>query len=57
MNERLLTMQQLHGHVIAAKHEIEIILESLGWPNDEILSRTLDRLTELKELSHDDSTQ
>jgi hypothetical protein len=51
MNERAETMLGLHMHASIAKQEIEVVLSILGWPNDEALSRALDRLNELKELS------
>jgi hypothetical protein len=57
MNERVITMQQLRLHVVEAKREIEAVMDILGWPSDHALSHALDRLTELKELSQDDSTQ
>ena len=51
MNERAETMAGLHMHSSLAKQEIEVVLDILGWPKDEALSRALDRLNELKELS------
>ena len=44
-------MAGLHMHATAAKLEVETVLAILGWPNDEALSRALDRLIELQELS------
>ena len=49
MNERVAAMQQLHVHAVVAKQEIEAVLDVLGWPQDQALSRALDRLNELKE--------
>ncbi len=51
MNEREEAMAGLHMHATAAKLEIETVLAILGWPNDEALSRALDRLVELQDLS------
>lgn len=49
MNERVVTMQQLRFHAVEAKRAIEAVLDLLGWPQDEALSRAIDRLVELKE--------
>jgi hypothetical protein len=51
MNEREQTMAGLRMHATAAKLEIETVLAILGWPNDTALSRAIDRLVELQDLS------
>jgi len=49
MNEREVTLQRLRYHAGRAKHEIEAVLDILGWPEDAALSNALDRLLQLQE--------
>lgn len=49
MNEEVAAKQRLRVHAVEAKRQIEEVLDCLGWPQDEILSRAIDRLVQLKE--------
>jgi hypothetical protein len=49
MNEEVAAKQRLRLAAIEAKRAIEDVLDCLGWPQDEALSRALDRLVQLKE--------
>jgi hypothetical protein len=49
MNESVIAKQALRFYAVEAKRNIEMVLDALGWPADEALSRALDRLNELKE--------
>lgn len=51
MNERNETMAGLYLHAKAAKLQIELVMSILEWPRDEALSRAIDRLVILMELS------
>lgn len=49
MNEQGDAKRALLVHAVAAKREVEAVLECLGWPFDHALSRAIDRLEELAE--------
>jgi len=49
MTERAAAKALLRRRASAAKRSIELVLDALGWPHDEALSRALDRLLVLRE--------
>lgn len=51
-NERQAAHAELAIHAARAKHELERILDCLGWPHDPALSLAIDRLIVILERPH-----